>query len=129
MEQKKYRIVGSCNPYHARFHYNGYNEVLRYDGMTPVEWVVDDDYGYGFTLEEAMNKLDSYADNINDDTLYIDNAWLREMIEEVVAEETSISDTSWYKGAGWYKNNVLVYQHGDMSLRDDVMLYSITEIE
>lgn len=127
MEQKKYRIVGSCNPYHARFHYNGYNEVLRYDGTTPVEWVVNDNYGYGFTLDEAMDKLDSYANEMNI-LSWEDNETVANLVYEARENDDIDLDTSWFIGDGWYADHILYYKRGDMYLEDDVMTYCIEEI-
>ena len=36
--QKTYRVIASCDPYHARIHYHG-EEVIRKDGAIPVAWV------------------------------------------------------------------------------------------
>lgn len=122
-----YRIVAACDPYNARFHHHN-EQVLKYDGATPIEWVVDDSYGDGYTLEEAYDILDSYANQLNDDTCYEDDASIDEMRREL-EEYGEEADLSWYKGAGWYENNVLVYRHGYEYLRDDVVLYSIEEME
>ena len=123
---KKYRIIANCDPYNARIHHHN-EQVLKYDGATPLEWVVDDSYGDGYTLEEAYDILDSYANQLNDDTFYEDDALIAEMRREL-EEYGEEADFSWYEGAGWYENNVLVYRHGDCYLRDDVMLYSIDEL-
>lgn len=58
---KKYRITCQTDPYHAsrKPRYKG-NEILKRDGATPVKWVHDDNYGYGYSLEEARKQLDSY---------------------------------------------------------------------
>ena len=125
---KKYMITAACNSYNARTHYNG-QRVLRYDMTTPIKWVMEDAYGDGLTLEEAQDILDSYANQLSDDTLYIDDEWLAQMIAEAKEYDEVDLDTSWYKGAGWYCNEHLVYQRGDESLRDDVMLYWIEEME
>lgn len=125
---KKYMITAACNPYNAGTHYNG-QRVLRYDMTTPIKWVMEDAYGDGLTLEEAQDILDSYANQLSDDTSYIDDEWLAQMIAEAKEYDEVDLDTLWYKGAGWYCNEHLVYQRGDESLRDDVMLYWIEEME
>lgn len=125
---KKYMITATCNPYNARTHYNS-QRVLRYDMTTPIKWVMEDAYGDGLTLEQAQDILDSYADQLSDDTSYIDDEWLAQMVAEAKEYSEVDLDTSWYKGAGWYCNEHLVYQRGDESLRDDVMLYWIEEME
>ncbi len=51
---KTYRIVAKCDPYNARRHHHG-EEVVRYDGATPVEWVHDD--RRSLTLKEANDHL------------------------------------------------------------------------
>lgn len=59
---KKYRITCSTDPYHAsRTAKPRGCEVLLKFGPTPVKWVHDDNYGYGFTLNAARAKLMSYA--------------------------------------------------------------------
>lgn len=127
---KKYIITGSCDPYNARFHFNGSNnQPLRYDMTTPVEWVVDDDYGRGYTLEEAYNILDGYANQMSDDVSYCDDEWIKQMVDEAKEYDDIDLDTSWYKGAGWYCGETLVYQHGDEYLRDDSMNYSIVAMD
>ena len=123
---KKYRIIANCDPYNARFHHHN-EQVLKYDGATPIEGVVDDSYGDGYTLEAAYDILDGYANQLNDDTCYEDDASIAEMRREF-EEYGEEAGFSWYEGAGWYENNVLVYRHGDSYLRDDVMLYSIDEL-
>lgn len=125
---KKYMITAACNPYNARTHYNG-QRVLRYDMTTPINWVMEDSDGDGLTLEEAQDILDSYANQLSDDTSYIDDEWLAQMVAEAKEYDEVDLDTSWYKGAGWYCNEHLVYQRGEESLRDDVMLYWIEEME
>lgn len=125
---KKYIITASCNPFNARTHYNG-QRVLRYDMTTPIKWVMEDAYGDGLTLEQAQDILDSYANQLSDDTSYIDDEWLAQMVAEAKEYDEVDLDTLWYKGAGWYCNEHLVYQRGDMYLRDDVMDYAIEEMD
>ena len=52
----KKMVVAQCNPYNAKSHYNS-QRVINYDMTTPVKWVMDDDYGYGLSEEEALAKL------------------------------------------------------------------------
>ena len=126
---EKYIITGVCDPYNARFHFNEYNnKALKYDGATPVKWVVDDNYGEGYSLEEAFDILDSYANQLADNTTYVDDEGIAEMISLAKQYDDVDLDTSWYVGAGWYEDTTLVYRHGDESLRDDVMLYWIENI-
>ena len=59
---KKYRITCKTDPYHAS-RCAGYKgcEILEWKESTPVKWVHDDNYGIGYTLEEARKELDGYA--------------------------------------------------------------------
>lgn len=52
MAKVKFAIVAKCNPYHAKFHYHG-ERVLKYDGATPVEWVLQE----FDTEDEALSEL------------------------------------------------------------------------
>lgn len=125
----RYWIIAKCDPHNARFHFNECNnKPIRYDGATCVEWVVDDNYEDGYTIEEAYDILDRYADQLNDDTCYYDDDLVEQMRVEYREYEGAELDISWYVGAGWYENQYQVYKHGDESLRDDVMLYSIEAI-
>lgn len=125
---KKYIITAGCNPYNARTHYNG-ERVLKRDMTTPIKWVVDDFYGAGLSLEEAMNILDGYANQLSDDVRWIDDTNLADDVRYFKEEEGIDLDISWYKGEGWYANDCLVYKHGDMYLRDDVVDYAIEELD
>lgn len=124
----KYIITAVCNPYNARTHYNG-QRVLRYDMTTPIKWVMEDAYGDGLTLEQAQDILDSYANQLSDDTSYIDDEWLAQMVAEAKEYDEVDLDTSWYMGEGWYMGEYQVYKRGDMYLRDDVMDYAIEEMD
>lgn len=124
----KYIITAACNPYNARTHYNG-ERVLKMDMTTPVKWVCRDDYGSGYSLDEAMDILDSFANQLSDDVSYIDDEWLKQLVAEAKEYDDIDLDTSWYKGEGWYANEYQVYKHGDMYLRDDVMDYAIEEMD
>lgn len=124
----KYIITAACNPYNAHTHFNG-QRVLKMDMTTPVKWVMEDGYGDGLSLEEAMNILDSYANQLSDDVSYIDDEWLAQMVAEAKEYDEVDLDTSWYKGAGWYTGEYQVYKRGDMYLRDDVMDYAIEEMD
>ena len=124
----KYIITAACNPYNARTHYNG-QRVLKMDMTTPVKWVMEDGYGDGLSLEEAMDILDGYANQLSDDVSYIDDEWLAQMVADAKEYDEVDLDTSWYKGAGWYTNEYQVYKRGDMYLRDDVMDYAVEEMD
>ena len=129
----KKMIVASCNPYNARTHYNG-ERVLEYDMTTPVKWVINDDYGFGLTDEEAHKVMESYA-NAYDNAEYFDEASLEEyvaMVKDNYEYENDAPyegdvDTSWFKGAGYYENEYPIYLVGDDYYREDVMTYSIVD--
>ena len=125
---KKYIITATCDPYNARFHYHN-QRVLKMNMTTPTKWVMDDDYERGYTLEEAMTILDGYANQLSDNVSYIDDEWLQQMVAEAKEYDDIDLDTSWYKGAGWYADENLVYQRGDMSLSYDSMTYCIEEMD
>lgn len=57
--KKSYIITKATDAYHASRCVRG-GRVLRWDGGTPVEWVHDDNFGRGFTLEEARKELNGY---------------------------------------------------------------------
>lgn len=57
--EKTYIITKATDAYHASRCVRG-GRVLRWDGGTPVEWVHDDNFGRGFTLEEARKELNGY---------------------------------------------------------------------
>lgn len=121
---KKFRVTAMCNPYNAKSHYHG-EKIIRYDGITPVEWVMADD----LTKEEAINKLCSYAYEDFDRSGYSyedDNSItdLRKQLEENDCEDI---DLSWYKGPGYYTDGVAVWLEGDSSYSYDVMHYRIEE--
>jgi DNA-binding XRE family transcriptional regulator len=126
-----YRIVASCNPYNSRTHHHG-EEVLERDGVTPIRWVHDDNFGHLFTKEEAQEKLLGYAREY-----FSEHGDAQEFgsIEEVKSyyEAAEIPedewDLAWYKGAGFYNNDEPVFLVGDMKYEEDVMTWSIEEAE
>lgn len=121
---KKFRIVASCDPYNARFHYHR-QEVIRYNGLTPVEWVMVDN----LTEEEAIEELRTYAfqDFCRGDYSYEDDNSIEELKKVLEEEGCTDADFSWYKGAGFYTENIAVWLEGENSYRYDVMYYSIEE--
>ena len=131
----KKMIIASCNPYNARTHYNG-ERVLKYDMTTPVQWVINDGYGFGLTEEEAHKEMESYA-NAYEGASYYDETNLAEWVQEVKDifadnDEEPLEDdldTSWFKGAGYYENQYPIYLVGDDYYREDVMTYEIVDFE
>lgn len=80
---KKYMITCATDPYHASHcsRHRG-QKILKYDGPTPIKWVHDDGYGYGYTLDEARKILMQYArddDNTKEhkyfDMYYNEDIW------------------------------------------------------
>jgi hypothetical protein len=123
----KKMVVAQCNPYNAKSHYNG-QRVLDYDMTTPVKWVMDDDYGYGLSEEEALAKLEAYASE--DGYEYFDEESLAEYVKMVKEGfEVEDVDTSWYEGRGYYdmENMYCAYSCGDHYYRHDTMFYSIED--
>jgi len=59
---KLYVITMYCDPYNAsrKYAFTHSHQVIRRDGATPVEVVRDDNFGLGYTLEEARKVLDGY---------------------------------------------------------------------
>lgn len=127
-------VVASCDPYNARFHHHN-QRVLKYDGVTPISWVADDDYGYGLSLDKALCILERYAREDGYD--YYDEAqveaWVQDFKESYEYENDKPFegdvDTSWYKGRGYYdsENLYCVYSCGDEYYRHDTMSYSIED--
>lgn len=132
------KIIASCNPYNAKFHYNG-QEVVKYDGSTPVQWVM----GNYDSIEEAKEALWGFAMedcNSHDDLSHEYEEDIEQGIIDL-AEEEDMSDeevkelrdwyASWFKGEGIYYNDsreVLMLK-GDASYSYDVMSYGIEDIE
>lgn len=114
---KKYLITISCDPYHANTKYHG-EEVIRYDGKTPIEWIVDDFAGIGYTEEEALKALEGIVDRKDCLSYYDKNVF------ETYGEEIP----EWFNGDGYYDDEICVYNVGDRTYRDDVMYYSIEEM-
>lgn len=126
---KKYNVTASCDPYNAHKHYHG-EDVIRYDGITPTEWIMERD----LTLEEAFDVLDKYACDLGDDYIWMSDDCIADLKAELIkyeelSEREATEAVSWYKGEGVYCNNILVYRRGDMDIRDDVMRYGIEEVE
>lgn len=96
---------------------------------TPTKWVMED----GLEEEKAHAILDGYAENLSDDTVFVYEELIEDCISELVEEGLSEIEArekhSWFKGAGFYENNTLIYRLGDCDLRNDVVLYRIEEHE
>ena len=77
-----YRIIEACNPYNARTHYRG-EDVIEYDGATPVKWIVEDTLE---TEDEAKAALMRLAKSMSD---YISGSWGDED-DESIAEWVNV---------------------------------------
>ena len=119
---KQFRIVAKCDPYNAKKHYLG-QKVLKYDGITPIHWVIED----GFASEEEAKKalknlaIDSYFATYEDENTVAETK--REFEEEMGLRY----DTSWYKGPGIYMENVPVLLEGESAFHDDSMTYCVDD--
>nr|DAQ41497.1 MAG TPA: hypothetical protein [Caudoviricetes sp.] len=113
---KRYMLTVSCDPYHANMKYHG-EEIIRYDGKTPIEWIVD--RCANLTIEEAHEKLEKIVER--KDTL----SYYDKHVFETEGEEIP----EWFNGDGYYDDERCVYNIGDKTYRDDVLYYSIEEIE
>lgn len=100
---RNYRLTVYCNP-HDSFRYYHDEEILKINGRTPVEWIVDG--CDSLTLDEAKEKL-----------------------EEIVSSKETLSFNE--EENAWYDPEITspVYIVGADTYRDDVLFYSIEEIE
>lgn len=118
-------IVARCDPYHARFHYNG-QKVLKYDGATPVEWIQDDDFGDGYTIEKAKEAIWKLAlDSCDDNWNHENDDSIADFKAQILEDHGEDVEMDWYKGEGVYENNYPVILKGETSFQDDVMSYSV----
>ena len=127
----KFMIVAKCDPYHARWHYNK-EPVLKYDGPTPVKWIMSEGYE---DEGEAKDALMLFAKSCKD---YERGPWRYEDNESVaydkafILEETGEEDDmSWYQGPGIYncESHEPVLLEGGWYFEDDTMTYSVEEKE
>lgn len=136
--EKKFMLTVSCNPHDSFRHYHD-EEILRLDGRTPVEWIVDG--CSSLTLDEAHEALERIV-NSNESLIYMDAANAEDTAQCIIndhgddmsqEEIDEIRSMPWFKGEGWYDNVaddlVPVYLVGEDSYRDDVLYYSIEEVE
>lgn len=126
-----YRITAYCDPYNAKFHYNG-QEVIRRDGSTPIEWVIEDGFNYREdAIEQLMRLAMSGSPYDNGDWTYLDDAAIDDMKAQTKEDFDEDLDTTFYKGAGIYSagnrgfNPILI--EGEDSFWDDTMKYSVEE--
>lgn len=122
-EKKKYMIVGHCNPYHSKLYYPKLSRILKYDGATPVKWVVDDNWGEGLEEGELEKTFRDIAWGDTNNRFHYD----REYVEDCIYNEINYDD-SWFEGDGVYdENHYPIYIYGSRIIRDDVMVYTAEE--
>lgn len=135
---KTYRITACCDPYNARHHYNN-QKVVRYDGTTPIEWIMEDGFA---SLDEAKAALMRLAKTglpyEGCDWFYYDDEAVRQYAEEIKAEDPDDfpegvePDMSWFHGAGIYAIGGCGQPHpvlleGERSFTDDSVTYFVEE--
>ena len=100
-------IIKHVDPYHARCYHNG-EEVVKFDGATPVEWIVSKHE----TKEEAQEALWDLACNYeaNRDNLQYEN-------------DSQKKEGIYYRESGWP-----MMLRGDSSFSFDVEHFRIEEM-
>ena len=128
---KKFRIIAMCDPYNSFRHYRG-QDVVEYSHATPVAWIMADN----LTEEEATSTLRSYAYEDfsgSDNYVYNDDEWIATLKAEMLDDDATLEEVeaafAWYKGAGFYTENVAAWLECEISYRYDVMSYRIEEVE
>lgn len=136
---KTYRITASCNPYHAKFHYNG-QRVLKRDEATPVKWVIED----GLTEDEALQRLwefacedcaRNYANWSREDAESIE--YMAQMLADDEMNDLTLEEArecfGWFIGEGIYTTGgnqpEPVMLKGERSYSYDTMTYVVEEDE
>ena len=129
--EKNYIIVEKCDAYNAQVHFERGAKVLKREGATPVKWVHDDNFGHFYTLCEAQKVLLSYARGY-----YKEHGAAREYtsIEEIEKEYQELGIATcdaekWFKGAGFYENEEPLFLYNATCYNEDVLTYSIEEVE
>lgn len=121
---KTYKIIAKCDPYNSQFHYNG-QSVVKYDGATPVAWVVAD----SLTLDEAKKVLEGYIleeQDVRFEDAESINALRDALVQDEISDEDLAEAFDWYSTPGYYLNNVLVFDPAkDMAYSCDTVTYFI----
>lgn len=126
MAKVKFAIVAKCNPYNAKFHYHD-ERVLKYDGVNPVEWVLQE----FDTEDEALSELYKMAKS--------EEGVVERIYEDVLEEVKNMNDLMDIKqhidnflkyGDGLYYCNTFEFlmAEGDDSYSYDTMTYSVEEL-
>ena len=125
---KQYRIIAKCDPYNAIRHYNG-EEVVKYDGVTPVQWVMRDGLDEAEAKEALMELAktgDPYECGI---WTWEDEKTVAETAKTIEEEFGEKADMTWYKGPGLYQDVSPILLEGETAFRDDSVAYAIEEVE
>lgn len=126
MAKVKFAIVAKCNPYNAKFHYHE-EKVLKYDGVNPVEWVLQE----FDTEDEALSELykmakseEGIVERTYDDVL----EEIKDM-DDIIDIKNHIDKFLEYGDGLYYCNtfDILMVKDGD-SYSYDTMTYSVEEL-
>lgn len=97
-----------------------YPEIIDLTGDR-VKWICKDNGGILFnTLDDALESLDILVWETTDYTLLND---------DIIEEEYSGEDTSWYSGEGYYSDDGLVFKFGEKSFKYRGITYRIEQAE
>lgn len=127
-DSMKYKIIAKCDPYNASKHYHG-QKVVKYDGTTPVAWVVAECEEFEplkemlrkWCLEECGGYEEWDRDVVTERVHQYCLEGLFEAAEDMLAEYIKFGD-------GIYaENGVQVMAKGAESYSYDVMTYVIEE--
>lgn len=125
---KAYVITCNCNPHDAKTRHH-FEDVLKYNGMTPVSWVYENEYyDHKSDAMAALDRLAHYLECQHDNWHFEDQTSIEEIEKEALKYDIE-NATDWYKGKGLYEGQQLIWQAGDESLYDDVMMYRVEEVE
>lgn len=101
--------------------------MIRRDMATVTSWVSDDAYGCGYTMDEALREIESIAES-GCNNVWEDRSSAEEFMKSVAEDNDEDYDGSlpeWFSGDGVYCDGVKVYSKGEMSYRDDAVLYRV----
>jgi hypothetical protein len=126
MAKVKFAIVAKCNPYNAKFHYHG-EKVLKYDGATPVEWVLQE----FDTEDEALSELYKMAKSEEGivERTYDDVLEEIKGMDDIIDIKNHIDKFLEYEDGLYYCNtfDILMVKDGD-SYSYVAMTYSVEEL-
>lgn len=126
MAKVKFAIVAKCNPYHSKFYYHG-GKVLKYDGATPIEWVLQE----FDTEDEALSELYKMAKSERGVVKRTYDDVLEEIkdMDNIIDIRNHIDKFLEYEDGLYYRNTFefLMAEGGD-SYSYDVMTYSVEEL-